>query len=200
MARRSDHSRQELQALSIDVAYRRIDQFGLRDLSVRKVATDIGYSPGTIYNVFQNMDDLVMHVAARVLDEFYADADRNFVDRGALEGLHQLVEAYIEFAHQRANIWQTVVGYRLPDEATLPDFYVARVQRLLGLIIEGMSPFIGDRDTGGRLKCAITLWAATQGLVSMAARSKLHLIGQKDVVVMAKDLVTHYVEGLSRTG
>ena len=45
-----------------------IDAHGLAGLSAREIARRIGYSPGTIYNMFTNLDDVVLHVEARVLD------------------------------------------------------------------------------------------------------------------------------------
>lgn len=198
MARRSEHSRDELEQLSLQAAYDRIKAEGLKNLSVRKVAQDIGYSPGTLYNVFENMDDLVLRVAARILDEFHAEADRRFADRDDIAGLYQLVDAYVDFAQTNANLWQAVVGYRLAENTSLPDWYLDRVRALLGLIMTGLKPMANGLDDAQAFKAAMTLWASVQGLVSMAGRSKLEILRPDDVNQMARDLVTNYVAGLGR--
>ena len=59
MARRSDHSRDELKALILDCAREIAEEEGLRGLTARRIATEIGYAPGTIYNLFSNLDDLI---------------------------------------------------------------------------------------------------------------------------------------------
>ena len=68
MGRRSSHTPQQLRALVLDAAQEIIEAQGLAGLSAREIARRIGYSPGTIYNVFANLDDVVLNVEARVLD------------------------------------------------------------------------------------------------------------------------------------
>ena len=68
MGRRSTHTPQQLRELILDAAQDIIQDQGLAGLSAREVARRIEYSPGTIYNMFENLDDVVLHVEARVLD------------------------------------------------------------------------------------------------------------------------------------
>ena len=68
MGRRSTHTPEQLRHLILDAAQAIIETNGLAGLSAREIARRIGYSPGTIYNMFQNLDDVVLHVEARVLD------------------------------------------------------------------------------------------------------------------------------------
>ncbi|MEM9289303.1 MAG: TetR/AcrR family transcriptional regulator, partial [Pseudomonadota bacterium] len=69
MARRSDHSREEIAALAIASAKKLISENGIEEASIRKVAGDIGYSPGTLYNVFEDFYEIIIAVAEGVLDE-----------------------------------------------------------------------------------------------------------------------------------
>ena len=59
MARRSDHSREELREMALAATEEIIDQQGLAGLTARKVAAGIGYTVGTLYLVFRNLDDLI---------------------------------------------------------------------------------------------------------------------------------------------
>ena len=68
MGRRSTHTPQQLRELILDAAQDIIQDQGLAGLSAREIARRIEYSPGTIYNMFENLDDVVLHVEARVLD------------------------------------------------------------------------------------------------------------------------------------
>ena len=74
---------------------------GLAGLSAREIARRIEYSPGTIYNMFQNLDDVVLHVEARVLDAL----DERLV--GVLRGdgdadrtRQRLAQAYLAFTQK----------------------------------------------------------------------------------------------------
>ena len=82
MGRRSTHTPEQLRQLILDAAQSIIETNGLAGLSAREIARRIGYSPGTIYNVFQNLDDVVLHIEARVLDAL----DERLTDRRAFLG------------------------------------------------------------------------------------------------------------------
>ena len=68
MGRRSDHSREDLRVLTLEAARRLLCAHGLEGLTARRVAAEIGYTPGTLYNIFENLDDLILHVTAGALD------------------------------------------------------------------------------------------------------------------------------------
>ena len=58
-----------------------VRQEGLRALTARNLATAIGYSPGTLYNLFEGLDELAMQVNASTLDALHAA-----VSEGGLSG------------------------------------------------------------------------------------------------------------------
>ena len=78
MGRRSIHTPDELRELIIAATTEIVEQDGLEGLSAREIAKRVGYSPGTLYNVFENLDDLLFIIEARLLDELagrLADTD-----------------------------------------------------------------------------------------------------------------------------
>jgi AcrR family transcriptional regulator len=64
MARRSDHSRDELYNLAMTAARDIVRREGMAALTARGLATAIGYSPGTLYNLFDSLDELALQNAA----------------------------------------------------------------------------------------------------------------------------------------
>ncbi len=71
MARRKDHSREELKDLILQAAWKIVGAEGYEGLTARRVAAEIGYAPGTIYNLFASMDDLCQQLCGRTLDDLY---------------------------------------------------------------------------------------------------------------------------------
>ena len=71
MARRSDHSREEIKEMALVAAEKMILANGKDGLSARKVAQEIGYTVGTLYLVFKNLDELILHVNGRTLDRLF---------------------------------------------------------------------------------------------------------------------------------
>ncbi len=68
MARRSDHSRDELYDMALEAARQIAEKEGLRGLKARGIAREIGYTIGTLYNLFEDLDDLIVHLNGRTLD------------------------------------------------------------------------------------------------------------------------------------
>lgn len=73
MARRKDHTRDELRALSIEHGTRIIREQGAAALTARKVADAIGYAPGTLYNLFDNLAGLVDEIKANAIHRLAGD-------------------------------------------------------------------------------------------------------------------------------
>ena len=57
MGRRSAHSRDEIRDMAISAASKIVEKQGFQSLTARKVASEIGYTVGTLYHVFRNFDD-----------------------------------------------------------------------------------------------------------------------------------------------
>jgi AcrR family transcriptional regulator len=70
MGRRSDHSRDELRALILDAGTALIAEKGFGAFSAREVAKRIGYTIGTIHNVFGNVDGLLTAINTATFGEW----------------------------------------------------------------------------------------------------------------------------------
>ncbi len=119
MARRNQHSREELQALAIDAVRELVAEHGLAKLSVRKVAEKIRYTPGMLYHVFANLDDLILHANAATLDTLLADMKAS-ADLAPSRALHQMASAYLSLARTQTALWQMVFMHRMQHAAPVP--------------------------------------------------------------------------------
>ena len=73
MARRSDHSRDELRKMTLNAAGRIIAERGLDGLSIRGIAQEIGYTSGTLYQLFRNLDDLIIATHILTLQDLHSE-------------------------------------------------------------------------------------------------------------------------------
>src|ERR1700709_2205485 len=99
MGRRSDHSREELSRLIIAEGHKHMAEMGFARFSAREVAKRIGYSIGTIYNVFGTHDALVLAINTRTF-RFWADHLRALLNGAEQDRIGVLVEAYFSFARE----------------------------------------------------------------------------------------------------
>src|SRR4029450_3509307 len=93
---------------------------GFAGFSAREVARRIGYSIGTIYNVFESLDHLLIAINGRTFELWTAYlADR--IAKGGDDRIQSLVEAYFGFARDHPNLWMAIYDHRLPPGMVMPD-------------------------------------------------------------------------------
>ena len=196
MARRSDHSRDELKALTLDAAERLLARSGGQGISARQIATEIGYSPGTLYNLFADLDELLLHVAARTLDAMLEEAGSALTARDPEVALMQLAHFYFRFTRDHDAAWRLVVHYQMDAGRRLPNWYRARVGRVLAMVERAVDPLFAGRSRVERRLSALTLWAAMQGICSVGRSSAVAPNPERTVMALSQDLVTNYVAGM----
>ena len=164
MARRSDHTREELTELAIEAAVALIEKHGFAQFSARKVAAEIGYTVGTIYNVFGSYDALLLHVNARTLDHWY-DFLQTRLKRGKAEPLRVLARGYVEYARTHYNRWLALFEHHRDKSTPVPDWYQDRIKRFFAMLEDTIPPCCGSQ---GEARRASAVGGDTRDLNSVA--------------------------------
>jgi AcrR family transcriptional regulator len=99
MARRSEHSQEQIKEMVLGAAEAIVVKHGLQELTVRKIAMDIGYTVGSIYMVFANMQDLITHIKLRTLEQL-AEQLQTPVTDSPTQQIQTIAEQYYNFAEQ----------------------------------------------------------------------------------------------------
>ena len=199
MARRSDHSRRELYDLAVGAARRIVEEHGLRALTARKVADAIGYSPGTLYNLFENLDYMIVHLNGRTLDDLHdrlSTATRTGVPE---EDLNGLLDGYLGYLEDHPNLWNMLFEHTLPDGQELPTWYAKKVSRGLGLVEDVLSPLFPEDHQDRKCDAARILWASLHGICSLYQAGKLQVVTSRSAREMAEVLVANFIAGLKVT-
>lgn len=185
--------------MALIAAQHRLAAGGLAALTARKVADDIGYAVGTLYNLFDDFDTLIVHVNGMTLDLLH-DALAPAVTGEDTEGdLAALLKAYLQFLDDRPHLWAALFEHRRADDTLLPDWYLAKVDRVLGLLEKALGPVFLAPDDPGCAEAARVLWAGLHGICSLGGAGKLSVISHRTVADMAASLVENYVAGLRCT-
>ena len=202
MARRSDHTREELRALALEAAREVAAAEGWRGLTARKVATRIGYSVGTLYNVFQDLDDMIIAVNGETLDALFAHLQGAQAGRtvdtpedallGARRGLCRVHRP----PPRTFGTSCSSTGCR--RARTLPPWYDEKLAQLLGLLEQAIAPLFGEADRAERSRAARVLWCAMHGICSLARSGKLGIVSGDSVDAMARQLILTYTAGLRK--
>ena len=194
MARRSDHSREELYTIILTAARKIAEIEGLRGLTARRIANEIGYAPGTIYNLFVNLDDLILRLRGETLDELYEYLSLKSIDGEPEEVLINIARNYIKYVRDHPKLWNLMFEHRIQDNQATPDWYHEKTLRLLSLVEKTITPFFTTSQQDERFHNAQVLWAALHGICSVQIAGKL--VKKESAEALAESLISKYLAGL----
>ena len=195
MPPRGEHSRSELRALILAAAGEIAEADGLRGLTARAIAGRIGYSPGTLYNIFADLDDVVIQLNGATLDALH-ETLADVPSAGDPErDLLALARAYVGFARLRPRRWSLLFEHRAADGRAAPESHHRRIDQLLALVSAALAPLFPAGEARQRDHAARVLWTATQGITALAGAGKLARAESVDGLL--RDLVTYHLRGIA---
>jgi AcrR family transcriptional regulator len=177
MGRRSDHSRDELEALILSAGARLMAEVGLARFSAREVAKRIGYSIGTIHNVFGSYDRLVAAINTRSFTLWAAHLRAQLASAGG-DRIAALVAGYFEFARDNANLWNAIFDHHLPEGFELPPEDRERRAELTEIVIAEVAHALGRVPDEGVATLARSLVATVHGHCVFALSGAWALMGE----------------------
>ncbi len=196
MARRSDHTREEIHQMALDATEAIASKEGISGLSARKVATKIGYTVGTLYLVFKNFDDLIVQVNERTLTQLYQEmATVSAKNNNPEDCILALCHAYIEFASHNTARWSMIYEHVLEDGFVLPEAFQLQVQQMFGLVEDALRPLGKNKTDKEIAQAARALWSGIHGIVILALMRKLDIAGIDSVQELADALTTNFLNG-----
>jgi AcrR family transcriptional regulator len=193
MARRSDHSKEDLKALALDAAEAILREHGLAHFSTRAVATRMGYTVGTLYHIFGNLNGLLLQLNARTLDAWYDSTLKSIAHTHAQQGhvIHALAQHYLSFAHSNRHVWLTLFEHRLPDDTPIPEWFAPKMQRFFDLLEAELTPYLPAAHIPQRARL---LWSGIHGIVMLSLQNKLDVAGHDDASALCAGMVDALLE------
>jgi AcrR family transcriptional regulator len=194
MARRNDNTREELKQMAIASGVKILDEKGLDGLSARKVTSAMGYTIGTLYQVFNNYDDLILHVRGVVLDDLQqllSDAIKH--NHTSHKKIRTLAMAYLAFAKQSHSRWHILFSNDKPD-TVLPEWYQLKLKMLFSVIEQTLLPLLNNNMQRAQDEAKI-LWAGVHGICVLSISQKLGRVGSQP----AEELIDRFLKNYLRT-
>lgn len=184
MGRRSDHSRAELEQLIVREGHRHMAENGFAGFSAREVAKRVGYSIGTLYNVFGSYDRLVLAINTETF-RLWSNHLRERLEEAGSDRIRALVEGYFSFAGENPNLWMAIYDHRLPAGMPIPEDFLPDRAALTEIVIREVADVLpeGRRDEAPLL--ARSLIATVHGHCTFALDGTFALMGVTDPVELA---------------
>lgn len=193
MARRNDHTREELTELTLLEVKNFLADKPHHELSLRKIANLVGYVPSTLVNIFGNYNLLLLHVIAETLDELAAQAQDILVSQPQpKEALYQLAYCYLEFAHANPYRWQLIFDHNMNGEE-LPQWQAQRIENMTGMLEGLLKQLSPERDDSEILQASRVLWAGVHGITLLSVDDKFFAAEPIDGKKLIADLMSRYL-------
>jgi AcrR family transcriptional regulator len=197
MARRADHTPEELRELIVNAAQVLILSEGIEKLSARSLSRQIGYAPGTLYNHFKDLDDIVTAVNARTL----AGVAQAFAAAAPADDprarLHNYADAFIDFIDAHPRLWQALFEFKREEGAPIPDWYRQSIEGLANAIapsFKALRPSASDREAAEAGKL---VFASIHSVTSLQKSGRLALLLDRDTREVVHELVDIHIRSFS---
>lgn len=195
MARRSEHSLDQIKEMVLNAAETIIVENGAQALTVRKVALEIGYTVGSIYMVFANMQDVLLHIKARTLDRLAAEL-QGAAGEGDVEGrIRALAQCYSRFAAANINLWRIVFEPASLENETAPDWFEDKIETIFTPIENLFQELRPGSDRAQARHAARTLWCGVHGVCMLALNGNLGRAGGENQEAAVNLLVDSFIRG-----
>ncbi|MDC1397820.1 TetR/AcrR family transcriptional regulator [Octadecabacter sp.] len=167
MAGKVEARRAVLRDTLIAHAETRIKADGLKKLRARDLAKDAGCALGAIYNVFGDLNDLVLAVNARTFHRLGAAVAETLAPapQNATQQLIVMSHAYHRFAAENFNAWRALFDIESPAGEAAPDWYLAEIGQLFAYIDAPLSVLFPDHDAQKRALLTKALFSSVHGIV-----------------------------------
>ena len=176
---RHTDQRTALREQLIDAAECTIAERGLTALKARDLAREVGCAVGTIYNVFEHLDELVLCVGLRTLAMLEAalgaapPLEGRHSTETAADDLVRLALAYLEFAAKHTVRWRALFEHRMSEARPLPEWFVEQQHWLFDQLERPLEALLPELDEDARRILARTVFSAVHGIVALGLEEKL---------------------------
>ena len=175
-----------------------IARAGLATLRARDLARAAGCALGTLYNVFKDIDEIVLAVNARTLSRLgtrlTADAAAHRAPEALIVGLGAV---YVTFAVEDANLWEALFSHQMSSGRAVPADYVARYDALFMVLEEPVAALIGSSRAADARDLARTLFSAVHGITALGLGRKIDATDRAETETRLRTFLTIFIAGLT---
>ena len=199
MGRRSIHSPEELRQRILEAAQGIIERDGLVGLSAREVARLIGYSPGTLYNIFESLDHVLLTLQVQLVSNAHAAMLAAPQSGDVHKRIDALTLAYIGFALDNKKMWNLLFTHNLPIGMNAPEALHENINAISAIVGEALEPHMPGATSADIDMAARALWAGVHGITAIAVTEKGLKMTPATAQKFAALLTSTYVKGLMQT-
>jgi AcrR family transcriptional regulator len=205
ISERKEKQKLEIRKAILDASMKLFVEQGFENVSIRKIADLIEYSPTTVYLYFKDKNEILFNlheIGFQKMAEYMADL---WTIKNPLVRLHKMGEYYIKFGLENPAFYDLMFILQAPMEALdgmvncewkSGDVALGRLKETVKECMDKNLIIKGDVDA-----TAMAIWGMVHGMVSLAIRNRFEKVVSHDQIVpmMTKGL-TWFLNVLDASG
>jgi AcrR family transcriptional regulator len=148
---------------------------GLAGLKTRDLAREIGCANGAVYNLVEDVDELILRVGSRTLARL--DAALTAAERegpaAPNEILVRIALAYCDFAAENLELWRALFEHRMERGKPIPEWAIDEQMNLFRHIYHPLAALFPKWSADELGITARSLFSSVHGMVSLGLEQKL---------------------------
>jgi AcrR family transcriptional regulator len=176
IAERKEKQKQEIRKAVLDASMKLFVEQGFENVSIRKIADLIEYSPTTVYLYFKDKNEILYNlheIGFQKMAEYMADL---WTIKNPLVRLHKMGEYYIQFGLENPAFYDLMFILQAPMDALqgLENCEWTSGDQALGKLKETIQECMDKKliAKGDVNVIAIAVWGMVHGMVSLAIRNR----------------------------
>jgi AcrR family transcriptional regulator len=196
----------EIRKAILDASMKLFMEQGFENVSIRKIADLIEYSPTTVYLYFKDKNEILYNlheIGFQKMAEYTADL---WTIKNPLVRLHKMGEYYIRFGLENPAFYDLMFILQAPMETLqgMENCEWKSGDEALGKLKETLQECM-DKDLiikGDIDAMAITTWSLVHGMVALAIRNRFDKVvtGDQQATVLMTQGLTWYLNVLDASG
>jgi AcrR family transcriptional regulator len=185
--------RAALRETLLRLAADRIAAEGLAALKARALAAEAGCSVGTLYNVFGDLDDLVLAVNGETFRALGAHVGAAIARADAADPTERLIvmsEAYLDFASRNPLLWRALFDVEMRSDGPVPDWYRAALDRLLAIIDAPLAEVFPDLSPSEIRVRTRALFSSVHGITLLGLERRISGVERDRLSEMIRFVLT----------
>ncbi|MCH2068897.1 TetR/AcrR family transcriptional regulator [Shimia sp.] len=191
MAGKVAERRAALRIKLIELAEEQIAAGGLSSLKARELAKGAGCAVGAIYNVFDDLHDLVLEVNGRTFKKLGAAVSASYDgSESPRQRLILMSNAYLEFAAAHPKLWRALFDVEMTEDGAVPEWYLSSLGALFANIRAPLSELyseMGEEELGLMTRA---MFSAVHGIVLLGLENRISGVPPEHIRTMIAQVLS----------
>lgn len=197
MAGKVEEKRNTLRKRLVEVAEEKIISEGLLAIRARDLAAEAGCSVGAIYNVFDDLTDIILEVNGRTfrrLGTHVVDQVDALSTDEPVTILTTMGHAYLDFAQKNQNAWAALFEVEMTTDQEVPDWYMSEMRNLLEIISRPLANLFPELEQNRLFMFTRALFSSVHGIVLLGLEKRVSGVPRDHL----QDMISFVLNNLRR--